>query len=148
MRISDWSSDVCSSDLQGDVVLERRDATDLGALRDYRVESRNPPQEREAERDRSHPAYLAERWIRESGIHAHLADEGGCQAQATFQDLRVPVDVERLCRRRCGDQARQQPADLSSQAQTSELPSPIRISYAVFWLEIKQSPHSLHMSRF
>src|SRR3546814_9417178 len=70
MRISDWSSDVCSSDL-----------------------------EREAERDRSHPAYLAERWIRESGIHAHLADEGGCQAQATFQDLRLPVDVERLCRR-------------------------------------------------
>src|SRR3546814_1781772 len=66
---------------QGDVVLERRDATDLGALRDYRVESRNPPQEREAERDRSHPAYLAERWIRASGIHAHLADEGGCQAQ-------------------------------------------------------------------
>src|SRR3546814_18198926 len=115
MRIRDWSSDVCSSDRipveQGDGVLERRDATDLGALRDYRVESRNPPQEREAERDRSHPAYLAERWIRESGIHAHLADEGGCQAQATFQDLRLPVDVARLCRRRSGDQARKQPAD-------------------------------------
>src|SRR3546814_10898827 len=60
---------------QGDVVLERRDATDLGALRDYRVESRNPPQEREAERARSHPAYLADRWIRESGIHAHPAAE-------------------------------------------------------------------------
>src|SRR3546814_20119930 len=91
--------------VQGDVVLERRDATDLGALRDYRVESRNPPQEREAERDRSHPAYLAERWIRESGIHAHLADDGGCQAQATFQDLHLPVDRvgrasgrERVCK--------------------------------------------------
>src|SRR3546814_3461529 len=82
MRISDWSSDVCSSDL-----------------------------EREAERDRGHPAYLAERWIRESGIHANLADEGGYQAQATFQDLRLPVDVERLCRRRCDNQARKQPAD-------------------------------------
>src|SRR3546814_3746618 len=32
---------------QGDVVLERRDATDLGALRDYRVESRNPPRSEE-----------------------------------------------------------------------------------------------------
>src|SRR3546814_5164948 len=113
MRISDWSSDVCSSDL-----LERRDATDLGALRDYRVESRNPPQEREAERDRSHPAYLAERWIRESGIHAHLADEGGCQAQATFQDLRLPVDVR-------------------SEEHTSELQSLMRISYAVFCLKKK-----------
>src|SRR3546814_2358150 len=37
---------------QGDVVLERRDATDLGALRDYRVESRTHPTRREATRDR------------------------------------------------------------------------------------------------
>src|SRR3546814_18826276 len=33
MRISDWSSDVCSSDLQGVALAEKLGATDLAALR-------------------------------------------------------------------------------------------------------------------
>src|SRR3546814_4677426 len=112
MRLSDWSSDVCSSDLEDDgvVILDHRDQQPLGVIgvrRDHRLHAA----------DMRHDAFgrLAVRLTAEDaspkgGPHCHWADEVVRRAVA-------------------------QPR---SEEHTSELQSLMRISYAVFCLKKKK----------
>src|SRR3546814_3360434 len=115
MRISDWSSDVCSSDLAGRL--------DQG-LRD----------------DQLRIVRLAHRLQAASGVHgvadrgdaagaavAHLADDGRPEVQADA-DAQRPVQLAF----QAGVQLGQPPR---SEEHTSELQSLMRISYAVFCLK-------------
>src|SRR3546814_6352392 len=109
MRISDWSSDVCSSDLQS----QGAQARGTGSLR---TESRQPPPDRRA-RQCPGPALQ-----RVAGAHRRLAEP----------DL---DDEHRLRRARRRRAARTR---LRSEEHTSELQSLMRISYAVFCLKKKK----------
>src|SRR3546814_4814875 len=131
MRISDWSSDVCSSDLQGVVALRQRDdevvgadrlrrRLDLGAggagigVADVLLDGRGE-QERLLQ---DHGDVAAERSLRHP---PHVA--------AADQHPALPDIVEAMHQRRR--------AGLRSEEHTSELQSLMRISYAVFCLQKK-----------
>src|SRR3546814_3181368 len=110
MRISDWSSDVCSSDL----ALDRRRR---GQVRCARGPARAAL--------RRHPARSAQ--IRSR------ADRRGVEARgrATRADRRLPQTARRRV-------ALPVPDGLRSEEHTSELQSLMRISYAVFCLKNKK----------
>src|SRR3546814_2392721 len=117
MRISDWSSDVCSSDLEG--AIERSD-----------------------ERLLRHPARGSGRRIAPAVEHRlqDLDGSGGFRLQAfegEGDSLHLPQPTVR------GKQARQQGRagihhPVRSEEHTSELQSLMRISYAVFCLKKKK----------
>src|SRR3546814_2346928 len=111
MRISDWSSDVCSSDLQ------RCERVGVSTRTAWRSLARD----RGADRDRRD--LLEPRF----GM-APDADRGGIPV------LHHPSDGDRggrLCDRRARDRR--------SEEHTSELQSLMRISYAVFCLKTKKN---------
>src|SRR3546814_1464354 len=133
MRISDWSSDVCSSDLR------LRPARRTGAARYRRARQRRPDQafgarlcpprhQRPGSRFRrrafpQHPRKTADARHR----YDEGADPGGPRA-ALY--LRRGADRSR--------RAHRPPRPLRSEEHTSELQSLMRISYAVFCLKKKQ----------
>src|SRR3546814_3429315 len=106
MRISDWSSDVCSSDLP-----------------------RYPPSSRRsAERVNAAPREANQSDHRRKSDDPNDADDSDACAD--------PGGAPGLCRREAQRRSLQEPAVqlLRSEAHTSELQSLMRISYAVFCL--------------
>src|SRR3546814_7142693 len=143
MRISDWSSDVCSSDLNGlqlfvglvgedDPAAEEIDAWRLGpAIGDARLAPRAPVGgqldadacmgHRGAGRGLAlqHPADVARADL---GVKRHVDDELTALAAQPQRAARHPSD----------DRAGDRRGDLRSEEHTSELQSLMRISYSVF----------------
>src|SRR3546814_3044171 len=118
MRISDWSSDVCSSDLDGDDFLDLGDA-DLCRGRHRLVE--------------------VARGLAEDEVAALVGlpslDDRQIGEDAAFEDIILSVEVFHFLA--LGDER--------SEAHTSELQSLLRISYAVFFLK-KKNTHLTHHS--
>src|SRR3546814_4088379 len=108
MRISDWSSDVCSSDL--------KDAAGRADLDDARAEL-------------VQPAHLAARFLGAVDHRRLLAVHRRRQSAA------VAMPAGRADRPACGDDARSR--NIRSEEHTSELQSLMRISYAGFCLKTK-----------
>src|SRR3546814_7863065 len=120
MRISDWSSDVCSSDLQRDAVGRRR----LGGQGERLVD-----RQQVVLVDRRQRGRRAGKAKGEGGGDARPA---GCE-RLRHHVLRVPV------RRRAARLGRKSiPGRPRSEEHTSELQSLMRISYAVFCLKKKK----------
>src|SRR3546814_5974532 len=122
MRISDWSSDVCSSDLPGDrqdggrAPGRRRNGAHRFALTRRRVDAAHHRMARQkgrqvrAHADRPHAGPAAAVRDAEGLVQVHVRDVG--------------ADLGRLAR---------------SEEHTSELQSLMRISYAVFCLKKKKN---------
>src|SRR3546814_3650669 len=120
MRISDWSSDVCSSDLLADIETERQSWA------------------RRADEAKTHLAELEERLAATAaeietlaGIPVALAEK-----RAALSEL---IDAAEARRRAAADTL----AQGRSEEHTSELQSLMRISYAVFCLKKKQQMRQL-----
>src|SRR3546814_9524912 len=139
MRISDWSSDVCSSDLAGVLRHRRTSSGKRHAARVLAVSDERLPGVRVPVRDVWRARYPLRRWTRAEGTVRPAAD------RAQHVDVVAVVDYLRL--RDAGDAA--QPAlcgaDLArSEEHTSELQSLMRISYAVFCLKKKNHKKNKH----
>src|SRR3546814_8592957 len=119
MRISDWSSDVCSSDL-------RRDAA--------RAPSRPVRRDGDGQYVRRHPVRSRE--------HVRRLDRDAALGGAPRMGRRVrPVRADPRQR------ARYRRAGQRSEEHTSELQSLMRISYAVFCLKKKKKlKHTSHLT--
>src|SRR3546814_1799017 len=117
MRISDWSSDVCSSDLVGDVtragynLLNGRSATDTSSI------ARSACGNRLTCQTWSSPQAAADWATRVLGERGQRTCENCTKTQTT-------PGVGQFSQVRC-----------RSEEHTSELPSLMRISYAVFCLQ-------------
>src|SRR3546814_10281611 len=115
MRISDWSSDVCSSDLFGCVALEQADLGPrriiFGKPRDL-LEQFRPPMIVEPPR--------RDRLLRLGKAGQHIGGEGGVAGPRPGRNR-----AHRLF-------ASRRPVNCRSEEHTSELQSLMRISYAVF----------------
>src|SRR3546814_3952855 len=133
MRISDWSSDVCSSDLER-IVLEHFVLKPGSRRRDLLGNAqRGPVLAMERLADDVLGLGIAER--------IRLADQQGQnsgQSLAPFNEFRdrvgQVVEVDRRLRR-----AEHSRIQVRSEEHTSELPSLMRISYAVFCLKKKRN---------
>src|SRR3546814_1326509 len=122
MRISDWSSDVCSSDLpQKAIRLPPAEQPRRGAPR--------------GRTDRAHAVHVA--LVRRSGAtpHGHRRVEQGRGAQQPGASGRLP-SARSLSRPWLGEPANPRGR---SEEHTSELQSLMRISYAVFCLKKKKT---------
>src|SRR3546814_4449893 len=121
MRISDWSSDVCSSDLQ--LLSERR-----------RTGTQQNEDGREAENEAGAKSHC--RQAQRGGITAWSARDGTpCNIGDVAGDKRQ--HARRQKRDGAGEKGRENP-DARSEEHTSELQSLMRISYAVFCLKKKK----------
>src|SRR3546814_1746989 len=114
MRISDWSSDVCSSDLLPRQVAVRP------ALGDLARGIAAAEAEGQGDRHCNRAEHQAEREVDDVVGHAHRAQAHG-DHQAEDRDPRDPGHAEAL----------------RSEEHTSELQSLMRISYAAFCLKKK-----------
>src|SRR3546814_6579670 len=121
MRISDWSSDVCSSDLR----------VEIDALGE--VLERLPAIRQEAQLDRGQREFVAQLGIGAAQF-ARDAVEGGVDRQPRFG-----ADHEQI--ERVGQALADRVGALRSEEHTSELQSLMRISYAVFCLKKKMKKH-------
>src|SRR3546814_4522748 len=127
MRISDWSSDVCSSDLRG-VAEVRKSAIHRGLQGTRRAQRAPPPRRRSeiARRDRRVGGQscagprLSRQAARRSGDDRDAEDDAAGEGIAD----REPRGRDRAVRR-----------EIRSEEHTSELQSLMRISYAVFCLK-------------
>src|SRR3546814_9957466 len=118
MRISDWSSDVCSSDL-----LVGEDAELLGAAHvDREQEGIGAFARRRDAGGAAAPDVLGER----GGPALHVVDRGG-RAVGADADMILAAHVDGMF-------------DMRSEEHTSDLQSLMRISYAVFCL--KKNTHN------
>src|SRR3546814_3393234 len=117
MRISDWSSDVCSSDLLLETTDGPRTGDDLRSLVEH------------ARRFRTLMTYAPRRY--DQRLLEALSLTGGLDPAITTEDGRRAA-AERLVAW-YGDQAGR------SEEHTSELQSLMRISYAVFCLKKKKN---------
>src|SRR3546814_1737080 len=132
MRISDWSSDVCSSDLQFDIAEHR------GAVRHRHTPRHTPGALRYSVRFLAQPVPEVRGFPlkRRDSVEpltdqrlGHAACEG--KAHAVEHHFLAITVVQRRDRRRSHGLGR-------SEEHTSELQSLMRISYAVFCLKKKQ----------
>src|SRR3546814_7590062 len=145
MRISDWSSDVCSSDLQhaGPCRLQMNRQTTAAQREQCRADQ-------QAANERDAPAALCHRALTEHGRCEDAADARNCTARPQQQcrgdaDQRtadcgvlpgewIDNDIHLWPSGRCRDMPR---GYTRSEEHTSELQSLMRISYAVFCLQKK-----------
>src|SRR3546814_5748060 len=119
MRISDWSSDVCSSDLQNgeaDRLVRRHDRQLIGATEQFVSE---------AKRDVGHD---------QQRDHPVKGDRHRRIAASRLQHLGPPLPPTQAHR----------PPGSRSEEHTSELQSLMRISYAVFCLKKKKQIRHNH----
>src|SRR3546814_4487333 len=118
MRISDWSSDVCSSDLhvigQRDIGLHRRVARNPALGASQRIAHPAAPEQRIALHRQAVQAQAIERQVE---VRFHLVADGVAYVAGRVEDTVV------------GDR---------SEEHTSELQSLMRNSYAVFCLKKKK----------
>src|SRR3546814_3153290 len=133
MRISDWSSDVCSSDLYVHILRRPRPstATDVGALAFTGFQLSSGWQAH-------HPRTSLED---HSGRRELLGRRSECSS-ALFLTRRADVPARSPLRSHSGDQDLRQwhaamPGEWRSEEHTSELKSLMRTSYAVFCLKHK-----------
>src|SRR3546814_4869426 len=126
MRISDWSSDVCSSDLLGAAATRRRPVVSgSGAQRrNLRPVRRQAP-----------PARLQGGMETDAGLRLRRADDP--QTPVPCRQTRWPADRLAVTDARQGPD----PVPHRSEEHTSELQSLMRISYAVFCLKKNNSRH-------
>src|SRR3546814_8571654 len=130
MRISDWSSDVCSSDLGGEYLVHRQ-----AAQRDTGIGETE--QRHDAERDRYIQRMLqpVQRGKRRIRLPRCLDDRNGESRQDTGDRRMDPGQQDREPEQgKAGEIDRQR---TRSEEHTSELQSLMRISYAVFCLKKK-----------
>src|SRR3546814_7670303 len=113
MRISDWSSDVCSSDLEARITTEQRVGDNAhggrGGLRGHVPNAR------------ALPAFRP-RGGRAGEVGDERIDGRGCEARGDNSPLLAPEILV----------GAEQPSTNRSEEHTSELQSLMRISYAVF----------------
>src|SRR3546814_3361011 len=121
MRISDWSSDVCSSDLPGRVAKYRETST--GPRQDGHITAPIVGHERPAAR-RRHSGYRRFMQIQHAAAHFASLEQVADQISMPTQGKRLSIAPEPSAWKR-------------SEEHTSELQSLMRISYAVFCLKIK-----------
>src|SRR3546814_6059043 len=114
MRISDWSSDVCSSDLRAPCIARRPPPRPSQRRRQPRAEF----QRRDSHRD----------------PRVRAAGGGGGPAAGAG----APAADDRAPRAVAGQGHQDRPHPLRSEEHTSELQSLMRISYAVFCLKKKK----------
>src|SRR3546814_9107445 len=121
MRISDWSSDVCSSDLRADVapVVDQEAAIDQSSVVVFL---------REGKRAEMDPDAI----FRRCGAHGREDRVGRLIPEVPRRPLAVAIEQAAHLRREQHDRAAR------SDANTSELQSLMRISYAVFCLKKKK----------
>src|SRR3546814_6682224 len=125
MRISDWSSDVCSSDLLG--IGERGAGTDHAG-------DREGEDHRRPRAIRPHPGQRID-----AGAH----DGADAQRDQMRPAQRLGQGLARLVRPDVVERlARTEHSLLRSEENTSELQSLMRISYAVFCLKKKTKIHT------
>src|SRR3546814_3510204 len=117
MRISDWSSDVCSSDLQ----------------RRYIVGQEGTPAQPAAE----HPADDARIAVIAAVLSRQLHDVRSCEDIGDRRDTRLCARQARRFAQSRDGAASGDRAGARSEEHTSELQSLMRISYAVFCLKKK-----------
>src|SRR3546814_7290714 len=118
MRISDWSSDVCSSDLSSG-------CSRIGTISERELEARRQWNARR---------HLGHRLVRrEIGLGARVVDRRGDQI---FEHLLFGRLHQRIVDLDADDPA------LRSEEHTSELQSLMRISYAVFCLKKKNTQNT------
>src|SRR3546814_3361386 len=129
MRISDWSSDVCSSDLQV-----------YGSTADYGLRHRGL-REGVGRHDRGSRLFPAARWRGKSGIQSSLRLVDGQRhanhaGRGNKHIRRLATEMPRNPRRDSLDSRAPAIAGegIRSEEHTSELQSLMRISYAVFCL--------------
>src|SRR3546814_1387738 len=122
MRISDWSSDVCSSDLLADAGEGRGVAARVAGEIVVEIGVRVEVEDR-------HRAVASRRGLDEREGHRMVAAEGERNVSILAHIGDVPADHRVVLRRVFGQRR--------SAEHTSELQSLMRISYAVFCLEKK-----------
>src|SRR3546814_3801458 len=125
MRISDWSSDVCSSDLH------HQSGDDEGAIGNV-ADLGHPAADRRAEDDE----------IERGGDHRHqqAGPEGAAKARHFERiDGADTANVRDHAARSSPFGSRTNPTKIRSEEHTSELQSLMRISYAVFCLKKKKT---------
>src|SRR3546814_1297440 len=120
MRISDWSSDVCSSDLKDAIVNE----TPADA-------------ERRAASTSEHPLLIDGRWVAGEGERLTVLDKYHLTPFATVTSA-SPRQVTQMVEAAHGAYRGGAPLPYRSEEHTSELQSLMRISYAVFCLKKKK----------
>src|SRR3546814_2733786 len=132
MRISDWSSDVCSSDLVQEMTVHKAAGADIGlvAVEDLsvRVAVGNDAVDREVIFAREIEVALVVRRTAEDRtgaiVHQHIVDD---------PDRQMPVGIARMFDRKAGVEAQR------SDKHTSELQTLMRNSYAVFCMKKKKT---------
>src|SRR3546814_2881019 len=135
MRISDWSSDVCSSDLRVDTLVD-------ALARDPAVDDEPVPAD--VARDRAERDIARRRADLDRRRAAVGGDRGGAFLRIVDAVAVLVVFVLVIVRGRLGED--QSAADIArdahrSEEHTSELQSLMRISYAVFCLKKKKTKH-------
>src|SRR3546814_1697984 len=137
MRISDWSSDVCSSDLQADT------ASWFSGSADYEMDDSY-----KADYEEGRAAYDAEDYEDAVNRYGALAEAGVPEAayelgKAYRYGNGVPKDTERAAQWLIAAVSRSHSRwpHARSEEHTSELQSLMRISYAVFCLKKKKTRH-------
>src|SRR3546814_4240574 len=133
MRISDWSSDVCSSDLVALAMLHHRQVPE-------RIAGAGEVEEAQQSAGRKDPC--AFRQCRDQrGSRDFVNEHGrGDEIDRVFGQPRgLPVPLPEFDRQTCRVGAVER-----SDEHTSELQSLMRISYAVFYLKTNKPKWSLH----
>src|SRR3546814_2189543 len=129
MRISDWSSDVCSSDLPGCAnavtVCQIGTSSNLGLTRDYGIGPDAKPQ-------------TGNSWS--IGVDIAPPQVPGLRASLTYWSNKFVDGVNRLeVTQQLYSNALRDRLTIRSEEHTSELQSLMRISYAVFCLKKKKT---------
>src|SRR3546814_10024143 len=125
MRISDWSSDVCSSDLA---------ARRVGIVRRDRIANRGMVGD--AGGAALDPVGEADRGAQRGAHHVAELRVKGIVRRAQDGDVKGDVGLERIILAALGGR------HTRSEEHTSELQSLMRISYAVFCLKKKKQAHN------
>src|SRR3546814_6172067 len=122
MRISDWSSDVCSSDLQQQIIFDVEDARGVVGALQKRAELREMKAIAAQHRAGQRAAHLA---VLAPNRRQHVGQVVLAHRTLEQRDKRHPAGVHRLPHPR-------------SEEHTSELQSLMRNSYAVFGVKKKK----------
>src|SRR3546814_5451445 len=139
MRISDWSSDVCSSDLEHNALFRAKARlADFTFAREtsFTVKVLFRPQDDRHEQHRQRHAYdrASPKRFGHDRIMPVIPEEAGERERIISRGGHLKEEP----RHRAGQQADQQERDRSEE-HTSELQSLMRISYAVFCLKKKNT---------
>src|SRR3546814_4144527 len=142
MRISDWSSDVCSSDLLGEMALARHEieregeaGSDEGQGEIKPALARTKPDPHRIGHDPDHEDRPGRQYVdgeKSGGAAAAIGIEKEGRQEQQIAALPHPRDPVKPGRGRRGDRDQDIEQVARSEEHTSELQSLMRISYAVF----------------